>query len=169
MSALAAMPARLTSAVMRSRRAWPVTKPVEMIAPPVTTAGGKPVIPLVAPGARPILPFLIVVPATPLLVMAVPPRIVKFSAVSRTDRANPGAGAHNSAASATRGNGNRFLIVMQQVYATCAPADMGCYPMDCSLRPVLYIIQSSLVSIVYAPPVLATSVMSLSEQTPGAF
>ena len=66
MFTLEGMRAKATEAVMRSRRAWAVAAPVAMIAPPpVITAGGKPVIPEVAPGERPTLPVMMFVPVVP--------------------------------------------------------------------------------------------------------
>src|SRR4051812_21728191 len=100
MLAFDGMPARPTDAVMRSSRAWAVTGPVATIAPLTTTAGGNPVMPVVAPGERPTLPFEIRVPTTPVLVTAVPPSTVKFPAESRIDWARPGSGVQKKAARA---------------------------------------------------------------------
>src|SRR4051812_31096191 len=102
MLALEGMPARPTDAVMRSSRACAVTGPVAMIAPWVMIAGGNPVMPVVAPGERPTLPLVILVPTTPVLVIAVPPRMVKLPAESRMDCARPGPGTQRIAASTAR-------------------------------------------------------------------
>src|SRR3954471_13861178 len=83
-----------------------------MMLPLTITAGGKPVMPVVAPGERPTLPLRIVVPTTPVLVMAVPPRSVKLPEESRIDWADPANGEQSSAATTAAGRCVRCLIVM---------------------------------------------------------
>jgi hypothetical protein len=62
------------------------------------TAGGKPV----TEAGEPTIPLLMIVPAVPLPVTAVPPSSAKLSPVPRIDAADPDVGAQSSAAKATR-------------------------------------------------------------------